>query len=177
MPFLVAISARVLGFYTRSGEVKSIMIKTYFFLVFMVIIMPTFGYTYFSQFLNMLRYPDSEDTVNRWKCFFLPDSGSFFINYTIFAAFSGNTFELIRLPAAFMYMCRMSQAKSEADQPAIAAAIRNEFPFGEVYAQYLLIFTMTIMFSLTCPLITPFGLIYFVFKHHVDKHNLYYVFI
>ena len=36
----------------------------------------------------------------------------------------------------------------------------------------LLIFAMVVMFSISCPLITPFGCLYFILKHFVDKHNL-----
>jgi hypothetical protein len=36
----------------------------------------------------------------------------------------------------------------------------------------MLLFCMTIMFSVSCPLITPFGTLYFVTKHYVDRHNL-----
>ena len=32
------------------------------------------------------------------------------------------------------------------------------FRFGEQYARMLLIFAMVMMYSLSCPLITPFGL-------------------
>ena len=49
---------------------------------------------------------------------------------------------------------------------------------------------MVVMYSISCPLITPFGmlllflikhadltgLVYFVFKHLVDKHNLAFVY-
>jgi len=40
----------------------------------------------------------------------------------------------------------------------------------------LLLFAMVIMYSISCPLITPFGLVYFILKHLVDKHNLAFVY-
>ena len=36
----------------------------------------------------------------------------------------------------------------------------------------MLLFCMTIMFSVSCPLITPFGTLYFITKHYVDRNNL-----
>merc|ERR1712029_572346 len=48
--------------------------------------------------------------------------------------------------------------------------------FGEHYARDMMIFCMTVMFSLSCPLITPMGTIYFVSRHFVDRHNLMYVY-
>ena len=44
--------------------------------------------------------------------------------------------------------------------------------FGEHYARMMLIFAMVVIFSISCPLITPFGCLYFILKHLVDKHNL-----
>ena len=37
-------------------------------------------------------------------------------------------------------------------------------------------FCMTLMYSVSCPLITPFGWLYFVTKHYVDRHNLRYAY-
>ena len=39
-----------------------------------------------------------------------------------------------------------------------------------------MMFCMTIMYSVSCPLITPFGTLYFVTKHYVDRHNLMYAY-
>jgi len=52
----------------------------------------------------------------------------------------------------------------------------SEFPFGIHYAWTLLIFTISTAYSLICPLITPFGLLYLCLKHLVDKHNIYFVY-
>ena len=35
---------------------------------------------------------------------------------------------------------------------------------------------MTMMFCVSCPLITPFGCMYFITKHYVDRHNIFYVY-
>ncbi len=67
-------------------------------------------------------------------------------------------------------------SKSAADTPAIRDAIKLEFRFGEHYARMALIFCMTMMYCLTCPLITPFGLLFFITKHYVDRHNLLYAY-
>lgn len=40
---------------------------------------------------------------------------------------------------------------------SVRKAILWEFPFGVQYAWMLLIFAMTMVYSLSCPLITPFG--------------------
>ena len=40
----------------------------------------------------------------------------------------------------------------------------------------MLLFCMTMMFCVSCPLITPFGCLYFITKHYVDRHNIFYVY-
>ena len=35
---------------------------------------------------------------------------------------------------------------------------------------------MTMTFCISCPLITPFGCLYFITKHYVDRHNIFFVY-
>jgi len=186
MPVLVAYSVRWLGFWYRSEENHSIMIKTFWYLWVMVLIFPTFGFTTGLALLENLFGPGNEpgngtepghgDGVIRWECIFLPDSGAFFVNYVITAAFIGSGLELIRFPELFWYGLQVCLSRSEADSRAIQRAVTYEFRFGEQYARMLLLFAMVIMYSISCPLITPFGLVYFILKHLVDKHNLAFVY-
>lgn len=112
----------------------------------------------------------------RWECLFLPDRGAFFVNYVTTSAFIGTALELIRFPELFMYAARLCLARSEAETANVRRAILWEFPFGVQYAWMLLIFAMTTVYSLSCPLITPFGFIYMLLKHAVDRHNLYFAY-
>lgn len=52
-----------------------------------------------------------------------------------------------------------------------------EFDYGLQYAWILTVFTVTICFSVVCPFITPFGLIYLLLKHFVDRYNIYFAYI
>ena len=36
---------------------------------------------------------------------------------------------------------------------------------------------MTLSFSVVCPLITPFGLVYLILKHIVDRFNIYFGYV
>ena len=47
--------------------------------------------------------------------------------------------------------------RSKAEVASVRRAILYEFPFGVQYAWMMLIFAMTIIYSVSCPLITPFG--------------------
>jgi len=175
LPLLVSYSDRWLGRWTRSEENHSIMRKTFWYLLFMVIVLPTFGFTTGMAYFNFLFRNNSTDTY-KWECIFLPDSGAFFVNYVITAALIGSALELIRFPEMFWYMVQVCFSRTEAESPAIQRAVTYEFRFGEQYARMLLIFAMVMMYSVSCPLITPFGLLYFILKHLVDRHNLAFVY-
>ena len=61
----------------------------------------------------------------------MPDSGAFFVNYVITAAFVGAGLELIRFPEMFWYFLQICWSRSKAENPAIQRNIRYEFRFGE----------------------------------------------
>jgi len=177
MPVLVAYSDRWLGHWYRSEENHSIMIKSFWYLWIIVLIFPTFGFTTGMAVIeNVLGKDNHTEPVFRWDCIFLPDSGAFFVNYVITSAFIGSGLELIRVPELLWYGCCLLLSRTEAESGAISRAVAVEFRFGEQYARMLLMLSMVVMYSISCPLITPFGLVYFVFKHLVDKHNLAFVY-
>ena len=172
LPVVIAWADLLVGHWTRSGQNHAIMKKTFWYLLFMVIILPTFGSTSLQAYAEFLLF----DGQFNWDCIFLPDSGAFFVNYVITTALIGTGLELIRFPELFWYLIQICMSRSKADTPAIRKAIKYEFRFGEQYARMMLIFAMVVMFSMSCPLITPFGLLYFILKHLVDRHNLAYVY-
>ncbi|XP_071521938.1 calcium permeable stress-gated cation channel 1 isoform X2 [Panulirus ornatus] len=176
MPVMVSYSDQFMSHWTRSSENHSIMRKTFIFLLFMVIILPSLGLTSAKGFMEWIVKQHSKNETFRWECIFLPDNGAFFVNYIITSAFIGTSLELIRFPELFMYIVRLGLSRSEAETASVRRAILYEFPFGVQYAWMLLIFAMTIIYSVSCPLITPFGTLYMVFKHLVDKYNIYFAY-
>ncbi|XP_060537131.1 calcium permeable stress-gated cation channel 1 [Cylas formicarius] len=172
MPVIVAYTEEWMSHWTKSKQNHSTMHKTFFFLLFMVLILPSLGLSS-AQALISMKAPDQ--TI-RWKCIFLVDKGAFFVNYVITSALIGTALELLRFPELAMYAWRLLGIKSEAEQTSIRKEILSEFPFGIHYAWTLLIFTISTVYSLSCPLITPFGLLYLCLKHLVDKYNIYYVY-
>jgi len=171
MPALVTLSTRFLGFWYRSEEHHSVMRKSFGFLLIVVILFPLFGFTTFLTVGKKLFAADKRPLF-RWDCVFLPDSGAIFVNYVITAALIGNGLELVRFPDMIWYGIQVFFSRSKADEGAIQRAIEYEFRFGEQYARLLLVFAMVMMFSFFCPLITPFGLLYFILNYLVDKNNL-----
>ncbi|XP_018332982.1 CSC1-like protein 1 [Agrilus planipennis] len=173
MPVIVAYSDQWMSHWTKSKQNLATMQKTFFFLLFMVLILPSLGLT---SAQALVEWSVSENRTYRWECVFLPDKGAFFVNYVITSSLIGTALELLRFPELAMYVWRLLLAKSPAEKISIQKNILAEFPYGIHYAWTLLIFTTSTVYSLTCPLITPFGLLYLCLKHFVDKHNLFYVY-
>lgn len=174
MPAIVSFSDKFLSHWTRSHQNYSIMTKTFSFLLLMTLILPSLGLTSAEAFVQWTL--THENNTFRWACVFLPDRGAFFVNYIITSAFIGTALEVIRFPELFLYVWYLLTSKSLAEKAYVQKAILYEFPFGVHYAWSLVVFSITMVYSLLCPLITPFGLVYTILKHLGDKHNLYFAY-
>ncbi|NWX86013.1 CSCL1 protein, partial [Nothoprocta pentlandii] len=177
LPTIVYYSTLLESHWTKSGENRIMMHKVYIFLIFMVLILPSLGLTSLDFFFRWLFDRESSESKVRLECVFLPDQGAFFVNYVIASAFIGNGMELLRLPGLILYTIRMIMAKSTAERKNIKQQQAFEYEFGAMYAWMLCVFTVIMAYSITCPIIVPFGLIYILLKHMVDRHNLYYAYL
>ncbi|XP_024431927.2 CSC1-like protein 1 [Desmodus rotundus] len=177
LPSIVYYSTLLESHWTKSGENWVMMTKVYIFLIFMVLILPSLGLTSLDFFFRWLFDKTSSEASIRLECVFLPDQGAFFVNYVIASAFIGNGMELLRLPGLILYTFRMIVAKTAADRRNVKQNQAFEFEFGAMYAWMLCVFTVIMAYSITCPIIAPFGLIYILLKHMVDRHNLYFAYL
>ncbi|XP_054826740.1 calcium permeable stress-gated cation channel 1 isoform X2 [Eublepharis macularius] len=178
LPFIVYYSAFFEAHWTRSNENQLTMHKCYFFLVFMVIILPSLGLTSLDLFFRWLfDIHFLEERQIKFQCVFLPDNGAFFVNYVITSSLIGTAMELLRIPGLIVYATRLCFAKSEPERLHIKRNQAYEFQFGLEYAWTCCIFAVVMTYSITCPIIVPFGLLYMLLKHMVDRYNIYYVYI
>jgi len=179
LPVLVAYSDWWLGHWRRSVENLWIMRKVFGYLLFMVLILPSIGLTTVRALVESVikeNDPDPNHQGINWQCIFLPDNGAFFINYVTTCALVGTGLEIIRFPELIMYVVRLAIARSQAEISSVRKAIVYEFPFGINYGWILLVFALTVSYSVICPLITPFGLFYMIMKHGVDRYNIYFAY-
>uniref|UniRef100_A0A8U7MTY2 Transmembrane protein 63C n=1 Tax=Corvus moneduloides TaxID=1196302 RepID=A0A8U7MTY2_CORMO len=176
LPFLVYYSAFFESHWTRSSENQITMHKCFFFLVFMVIILPSLGLSSLDLFFRWLFDTHFLDEAEvKFQCVFLPDNGAFFVNYVVTSSLIGTAMELLRIPGLLVYTARLCFAKSEPERLHVNQAY--QFQFGLEYAWTCCIFSVVMTYSITCPIIVPFGLLYMLLKHMVDRYNIYYVYI
>ncbi|XP_006625846.3 CSC1-like protein 1 [Lepisosteus oculatus] len=178
LPTVVYYSTLFEAHWTRSSENRCMMHKLYIFLIFMVLILPSLGLTSLDVFFRWLFDTKflSQGKL-RFECVFLPDQGAFFVNYVIASAFVGSGMELLRLPGLLLYTIRMALARSAAERKYVKENQAYEFEYGAMYGWMLCVFTVIMAYSITCPVIVPFGLLYMILKHLVDKHNLYFAYL
>ncbi|KAJ3606815.1 hypothetical protein NHX12_026334 [Muraenolepis orangiensis] len=175
LPTVVFYATLAEAHWSRSSEQLSMMHKLYIFLLFMVLILPSLGLTSLAVFIRWLF--DQHFLIEgklRFECVFLPDQGAFFVNYVIAAALLGSGMDLLRLPGLLLYTIRMMLARSAAERKYVKQNQAYSFEYGAMYSRMLCVFTVVMSYSITCPMITPFGLLYLILKHLVDKHNLYF---
>ncbi|KAA8583151.1 hypothetical protein FQN60_015697, partial [Etheostoma spectabile] len=178
LPTIVYYSTIGEAHWSRSSEQLSMMRKLYFFLLFMVLILPSLGLTSLAFFFRWLFAEKFlEDGKLRFECVFLPDQGAFFVNYVITAALVGSGMELLRLPGLLLYIIRLAFARSAAERKYVKQNQAYEFEYGATYGWSLCVFTVIMAYSIICPIIVPFGLLYMMLKHLVDKHNLYFAYL
>ncbi|KAM9354320.1 CSC1-like protein 1 [Pholidichthys leucotaenia] len=164
--------------WSRTSEQLSMMRKLYFFLLFTVLILPSLGLTSLAVFFRWLFDEKflSEGKL-RFECVFLPDQGAFFVNYVIVAALVGSAMELLRLPVLLLYTIRLIFARSAAERKYVKENQAYEFEYGAMYGWILCVFTVIMAYSIICPVIMPFGLLYMILKHLVDRYNLYFSYL
>lgn len=172
LPAIVTLACQYISYVNTSAKNHAIMWKVYLFLLLMVIIWPSLGWTSLKAFLlTMLSKGDFP-----WNCLFPVKIGSFFVNYTIQAAFLGNIMELMRLSELLIYMWYVVTGRSRAEVDTASRYVVWDFSIGIRYPRFLLIFAMVVTYSVSCPLITVAGFVYMVIKHLIDRYNIYYVY-
>ncbi|KAM7375803.1 hypothetical protein PAMP_005571 [Pampus punctatissimus] len=138
---------------------------------------PTLLLWAFSVLLPFIVYYSAFFESHWTRCVFLPDNGAFFVNYVITSSLIGTAMELLRIPALTVYAFRLCFAKSQAERIHVKRSQAYEFQFGLEYAWTMCIFAVSVTYSITCPIITPFGLLYVILKHMVDRYNIYYAYV
>ena len=136
LPILVAYTDWWMGHWRRSAENLWIMRKVFFYLLFMVLILPSIGLTTLKGLIENFIHsstigPSNSTNTNNtmmWSCIFLPDNGAFFINYVITSTLVGTALEFMRFSELFMYAFRMCFARSVAEYTSVRKANLYEFP-------------------------------------------------
>ena len=132
----------------------------------------------------------------RWECVFLPDNGAIFLNDMLMNATIFNAWILLRGTHLLSHLAALATSRSWAearvgkyipnDNGWVSSRLliisqvkaktrevrRQKLWVGENMCWLLLNYSIMTSLSLSCPLITPVGLIYLIGHHSVDSFNL-----
>lgn len=167
LPALIILISRQIPHEDAASKNHSVMWKTYIFLVLMVIVMPSIG-------MNSAQALLSADI--KLKCLFPADNGAYYINYVLSSIFLSSVLELIKPSDIVTYGFIMFTGRSRADFEGAREYIEREFSVDMQHTTVLLIFSVVMTYSISCPLIAPVGLIYMIVKHSVDHYHLFYTY-
>ena len=169
VPFIIkALTSRELH-TLKSEQATSRIFKYLLYSIVNIIIFPLVGsYTLTVMVDQML---DSE--ILEWNAYLshnIEKVGDFFVNFIVSMAFNSNLLDLLALSTYFFGKVNEWQASTFNEERK--AMMAPEFDFPHEYAKVLTIFAITLVFSISTPIILPFGVVYMVLKYFVDKYNL-----
>ena len=156
--------------YKRSYREKSILIKSFIFLLINSILIPSFKNDELVNMLNKLKEFNFEKKNYNLTAPLL-DNSYFFCRYIIQVTFLSNTIQLLAVPPFLMRKIRVLIARSDYEK-IYASMVKKYFDYGFHYSFALIVFLMTLIFSTTIPLVVPFGCLFFYVKYYFDKYNL-----
>ena len=162
IPVIVGYIAMAELHYKRSYREKSIFYKNVIFMVINCFFIPTFGVLNFEKIKNGLMilinihwdFDVSEGFIK---------NAYFFMRYIIQVTFISNGIQLLALPQFFVKKFRVFIASSDYEK-FYASLVKKYFDYGYNYSFSITVFMLTLCFSTTIPLITPFGCLFFLLK-------------
>ena len=156
--------------YKKSYREKSILIKSFFFLLINSIIIPSLKHDELSLMLSKLKdFNFDKKDFDLFAPFI--DNSYFFCRYIIQVTFLTNTLQLFAFPTFFVKKFKFFIANSDFEK-VYALVIKKYFDLGFNYSFALIVFLMTLIFSTTIPIIVPFGCLFFYIKYNFDRYNL-----
>ena len=181
IPLVVSYAAFLEFHWTKSDTMKAAILKTYIFLLIMLLIFPSFALVSFNVVLDLIvkrtDFTNGNESLiqftNLTLIAFSPDTGIFFLNYLNISAFFV-IIQIFQIPSLLMYLYRKLSARNEAESKLSHNSYTYYFKFGIEYAWVLVKITIAIVYGTLFPLITISGLLYLAIKMAVDRYNLIY---
>ena len=180
IPLAVKFSAVDFGSCSRTKSHPSYMRSLYVWLVSATIIFPIILSGVNSTLLESINSEEWESVLQKLECVLIADKGSFYINLLVAVAFVKCQLELHRagdwciLACHMIWRCR-SWGQREAAVRKHQSALTNRngirLNLADAYVWVVVYFSAWMFFSLICPIITPFFLLFLVCKYLVDIQN------
>jgi hypothetical protein len=158
--------------YSVSERNTSVMKNYFVFVVFNVLIFPSF----FIGTLNSISIIYEKGIVSFISHIDFALQGAFFINYIINQTFVGGALRLSRISEVFLYVYYLYyDAVTDVEKEAAKKRIA-EMDYRTRFAQLMIVMAALMCFSTIVPLILPTGVLYFFVLHIIEKNNILHVY-
>ncbi|KAI9438478.1 DUF221-domain-containing protein [Lactarius indigo] len=174
LPFVLEALTYVQGFRARSLVEYSLMKKYFLFLLVNVVFIFLLASTYWQLVRDLANSP-AKIPEKLAQALQIGSARHFFLSYVILQGLGIMPLQLLNLgviiPRVFyrMLVTRTPRDFAELNAPPV-------INYGTVYPQAILIFVITLLYSIAQPLILIFGAIYFGVAYLVYKYKLLFVF-
>lgn len=178
LPYLLQYMLEKTGMLTRSEVHLAVMEDFFTFSVVSTVVLPTIFIanfqTFYARFTTIYLSPFNQ-VLEIFSQITSPTT-TFWISYVLQSAFTSTCLALLRVLPLIVRFGARRFAVTKKD--FVWADVVSNWPcfFYLVYGDSLLLLTITLFFSLTMPVITPLGLLYFLLKHHVERYLVCYVY-
>ncbi|EIW68814.1 hypothetical protein TREMEDRAFT_31663, partial [Tremella mesenterica DSM 1558] len=173
LPFLLEWMSYLQGFVSRSATEYSLMKKYYLFLLVSVLFIFLLTTTYLALVRDLadtpMKIPEKLASALQGS-----NARNFMISYVMLQALGLMPLQLLNVGPLFsLGFARLSTKTPRDYAEANAPPMLN---YGWVYPQALLIFTITLVYSVVSPLILVFGAMYFGVAYLVYKYKLLFIY-
>ncbi|KAF5342756.1 hypothetical protein D9757_014508 [Collybiopsis confluens] len=174
LPFALEALTYLQGYRARSWVEYSLMKKYHLFLLFNVVFIFLVASTYWQLARDLANFPAKIPTKLA-KALQSGKARNFFLSYAILQGLGIMPLQLLNLGVIIpQVLMRMLFTKTPRDFAELNAP--PMINYGVVYPQAILMFTITMLYSVVQPLIVIFGAIYFGVAYVVYKYKLLFVF-
>ncbi|KAK7457008.1 hypothetical protein VKT23_010311 [Stygiomarasmius scandens] len=173
LPFMLEALTYLQGYRARSWIEYSLMKKYFLFLLVNVVFIFLVATTYWQLVRDLAGYP-AKIPEKLAKALQSGKARNFFLSYTILQGLGIMPLQLLNLGVIVPRFILRTFTRTPRDFAELNAP--PMINYGVVYPQAILIFTITMLYSVVQPLIVIFGAVYFGNAYIVYKYKLLFVF-
>ncbi|KAG2217831.1 hypothetical protein INT45_006796, partial [Circinella minor] len=176
LPWILLVISKQQDFVSYSALEDAVLGRYYRFAIFNVLIVFLLGTSFLSTLLDVLYEPGK---LIHLLGKFLPQGANFFLNYILFNS-AAHAMELVQLGSQlFGHLWYRSQYYlSRTPLPRKILKTKPwSFPYYYYYPNHILVFVITLTYSVIQPLILLFALFYFIIAVQVFKHQFAYAYV
>ncbi|GBB84269.1 hypothetical protein RclHR1_01090008 [Rhizophagus clarus] len=174
LPWILMELSKQEAFPSYSELEKAVLTRYYYFCIFNVFIVFLLGSTFLSSIFDVLRQPTS---ILEVLAYALPRGATFFISYVIFNTCT-HGLELVQVGSQ-LFLHIILTSRLIATTPRMLQRVTHpwSFPYYYYYPNHILVFVITVTYSVINPLILVFSVLYYGFALIVFKHQFAYCYV